>query len=685
MKATDLPLLCTLSRPTIHPDGSRAVVAVRHPDLVADRNVGQLWNVELASGARRRITRGVADGTPTFSPDGTLLAFTRGDADGNGQVFVAVAEGGEPIQVTDAPLGIEDYVWSPDSRSIAFSARVPEPGRYGTVPDLGPNAEPPRRITTLKYTANGLGYTIDRRSHLFLVQVPSPGEEPRYRTAPSVGDEHPEAPAAAPAARQLTDGDADDGSPSFSPDGTRIAFVSARRAADTTLVNEIYAVDVAEGGGTDVPTPALLSPDDAQLSIDSLVWAADGHLLFIAIELGPDGSDFIGKSGGLFHLDPNDGTVTRLTDAGYDVGGEITLLGDDALVGNVSRGRVSLLRVTHGAHLAGSEVEVLAGGDVDISGAAAVGDTVVASYSGPETTGELGLVRDGSVVALTDFSAPLRETGIIPAPEFTVDSRDGHPVHGWVLTPRGAGPHPVLLVIHGGPFAQYTVGFFDEAQVYADAGYAVVMCNPRGSAGYGEDHGRAVRHAMGTVDMSDVLDYLDGAIAANPSFDGSRVGIMGGSYGGYLTAWTIAHDHRFAGAIVERGFLDPEGFVGTSDIGSFFGDEYVGTDAAAITRQSPQAVVGQVRTPTFVVHSADDLRCPLPQGERYYAALTRAGVETELLIFPGENHELSRSGRPRHRLQRFEAILDWWARYLPVAPTPVAPTAAATTAETGAA
>ena len=679
MKATDLPLLSTLSHPTIHPDGSRAIVAVSHPDLSADRNVGQLWNVDLPSGERRRFTRGVADGSPAFSPDGALLAFTRTDADGNGQVFVTVAQGGEPVQVTDAPLGIEEYVWSPDSRSMAFTARVPEPGRYGSVPDLGPNAEAPRRITTLKYTANGVGYTTDRRAHVFVVEVPNPGEEPRYRTAPSVEDEHPKPPAAAPVARQLTDGAADDGSPSFSPDGSRIAFVSARRAADTTLVNEIYAVDLAEGGGTAVPAPALLTPADAQLSIDSLTWAADGHVLFIGIELGPDGTDFIGKSGGLFHLDPSDSTVVRLTDVGYDIGGEITLSGDDVLVGTISRGRVSLLRVSHGPDLAESGIEVVAGGDVDISAAAAAGDSVVVSYSAPETTGDLGLAVDGAVVALTDFSAALREAGIIPAPEFTVDSRDGHPVHGWVLTPAGDGPHPVLLVIHGGPFAQYTVGFFDEAQVYADAGYAVVMCNPRGSAGYGEEHGRAVRHAMGTVDMTDVLDFLDGAIAANPSFDGSRVGIMGGSYGGYLTAWTIAHEHRFAGAIVERGFLDPEGFVGTSDIGSFFGDEYVGTDAAAIARQSPQAVVGQVRTPTFVVHSAEDLRCPLSQGERYYAALKRGGVETELLIFPGENHELSRSGRPRHRLQRFEAILDWWARYLPVTPTAVA-----TTAETGA-
>jgi dipeptidyl aminopeptidase/acylaminoacyl peptidase len=169
---------------------------------------------------------------------------------------------------------------------------------------------------------------------------------------------------------------------------------------------------------------------------------------------------------------------------------------------------------------------------------------------------------------------------------------------------------------------------------------------------------------MGTLDRTDVLDFLDGALAANPSFDATRLGIMGGSYGGYLTAWTIGQDHRFAGAIVERGYLDPETFVGTSDIGDFFSDEYTGSDPEQIRAQSPQAIVHQVTTPTLVIHSEDDLRCPLSQGERYYSALRRQGVEAELLVFPGENHELSRSGRPRHRLQRFEAVLDWWGRHL---------------------
>jgi dipeptidyl aminopeptidase/acylaminoacyl peptidase len=192
----------------------------------------------------------------------------------------------------------------------------------------------------------------------------------------------------------------------------------------------------------------------------------------------------------------------------------------------------------------------------------------------------------------------------------------------------------------------------------------VVQCNPRGSAGYGRAHGLAIRHAMGTVDMADVLAFLDGAVAAFPQLDGARVGIMGGSYGGYLTAWTIAHDHRWAGAIVERGYLDPVNFVGTSDIGWFFSEAYTGSDAERIAAQSPMAHVGAVRTPTLVIHSEQDLRCPLEQAQRYFAALRRGGVEAEMLVFPGENHELSRSGSPWHRRQRFEAILHWWGRNL---------------------
>ncbi|WP_394768445.1 prolyl oligopeptidase family serine peptidase [Lacisediminihabitans sp.] len=665
MKATDLPLLSSFSRPTIHPDGSRAVIAVSRPDLAADRYVGQLWSVPFDGGAPRRASRGLNDSSPRFSPDGARLAFLRVVGDAPAQVFVMDAAGGEPVQVTDQPLGVGIFRWSPDSESIAFVSRVPEAGRYGTVKLLGPAAEPARRITTLNFRSNGVGYTTDRRSQVFLVPVPSPAGEPDYPAAPSVDQPSPEAPAAAPKARQLTTGDFEHGAIAFSPDGSRLAVVSARHAnRDLDLVSEIFsiALDMGAPGDPGRISPVRISPQGANLDVQALAFAADGSLYFLAGELGESGRDFIGRPASLYLLDPS-GAMRRLTDETLDLGeagADISLAGDTALVRVRSRGRVQLL----GVQRDGTSI-LLTSGDLEITGQDAVGERILVSHRGPATQGDLGVLAGGVLTAITDFSARLRETGVIGAREITVSARDGYPVHGWVVEPEGEGPHPVLLTIHGGPFAQYENSFLDESQVYADAGYAVVLCNPRGSAGYGEQHGRAIRQQMGTLDYTDVIDFLDGAIAQTPGLDADRVGIMGGSYGGYLTAWTIAHDHRFAAAIVERGYLDPEQFIGTSDIGSFFSDEYTGIDPERIRAQSPQAVVRQVTTPTLVIHSADDLRCPLSQGERYYAELARNGVETELLVFPGENHELSRSGRPRHRLQRFEAILDWWAKHLP--------------------
>ncbi|MCY7325069.1 MAG: S9 family peptidase [Microbacteriaceae bacterium] len=668
MIANDVPLLTAVSRPTVHPDGSRAVVAVSHPDLDADAYVGQLWTVPLAPGASpTRLTRGRLDSAPQFSPDGRLLAFLRDTGDGPAQLHVVSATGGESVRVTEQKLGIGSYRWSPDSTRLAFTARVPEHGRYGTVDDLVAAAEPPRRFTTLRYRSNGIGYTTDRHTHVFIVDVPDPTAEPAYRVAPSP---HDQAPAVAhPGVRQLTSGPFDHGPIAFSPDGTTIAVVAARHdSRDEDLATDVFALALGEDAGA----PQQLTDSGASLGIVAIEWAPDGTVYVLGTELGASRRDFVGRGTSLWALGGAGLPARRLTDpATHDlgeVGSHITVADQGVLVQNRARGRVELLRI-------GSDgtVSVAVAGDIAVTGHDAVGDTIVASFTSPRSEGELGVVEHGRVRQLTDFSAALAERGIAEALEFMLPARDGHTVHGWVLEPEGKGPHPVLLNIHGGPFAQYGVSFFDEAQVYVAAGYAVVLCNPRGAAGYGEEHARAIRQRMGTVDLTDVLDFLEGAIARRPRLDGTRVGIMGGSYGGYLTAWAIAHDHRFAAAIVERGYLDPEQFVGTSDIGSFFTDEYAGTDPELLRAQSPQAVVDRVSTSTLVLHSADDLRCPLAQGERYYAALARNGVPTELLVFPGENHELTRSGRPRHRVQRFAAILDWWARYLPTERNHVAP------------
>jgi dipeptidyl aminopeptidase/acylaminoacyl peptidase len=281
------------------------------------------------------------------------------------------------------------------------------------------------------------------------------------------------------------------------------------------------------------------------------------------------------------------------------------------------------------------------------------------------SAGELIAVTAGRRRLLTDFGRRLGETGRVHRMrERTATAADGYPVHGWVTTPPGPGPHPVLLTIHGGPFAQYGWTLFDETQAYVSAGYAVVQCNPRGSSGYGEAHGRAIKGAFGELDAGDVLAFLDDALT-DPALDAERVGVMGGSYGGYLSTFLIGRTKRFVAAISERAFLDPVSFVGSSDIGWAFPDQYLGTDPERLAAQSAMTGARAITTPTLVVHSEQDWRCPLEQGARLYVELKCRGVPTELLLFPGEGHELSRSGRPRHRLARLEHVLRWWGRWLP--------------------
>jgi dipeptidyl aminopeptidase/acylaminoacyl peptidase len=224
----------------------------------------------------------------------------------------------------------------------------------------------------------------------------------------------------------------------------------------------------------------------------------------------------------------------------------------------------------------------------------------------------------------------------------------------------------VLLNIHGGPATQYGFGFFDEFQVYAGAGFAVVACNPRGSSGRGLEFARAVRaDGWGTVDLFDVTAALESALERFPQLDPERIGIMGGSYGGFMTAWTTAKDKRYKSAIVERALTSFPSFNGTSDIAPQFGLNYLGTrELLPNWEKSPLAFASDIMTPTLIIHSEDDYRCPIEQGEQLLLALWMNGVDAEMLRFPGEGHELSRSGKPKHRLERFQAILDWHNRYL---------------------
>lgn len=658
MRATDIEKLISVGRPALASDGTFVVFATSRPDLDANRAVGQLWRIDLPDGAPRRLTRGVADAAPRLSPDDTRIAFLRADAKGKPQLHVVDAGGGEPVQVTDAPLGVSEFDWSPGGQSLAFLARVPEKGRYGSVEGLDATAEAPRHITGIRWHANGLGYLADRPAQLFMVEAPATDAEPTYEPAAAVrgDDEKPQKKKLIPSEpRQLTVGVSSHSGVAFL--GDEILTVPDQIEADRRDLRSRLVAVAADGSSTREVIGVA-----EQLSIGDFVVASDETIALLASDVGADGIDFVAPGVALWVVEP--GGPRRLTDPETidlgEVGSHISVAGQEFIVQDRRRGRVRLLRVTRGG-----EITELLGGDVEVAGHDVAGDRVVAALATTESFGELVLVEGEVQRTLTVFGAGVAATGTVVPAELEIEGRDGYPVHGWVAMPEGPGPFPVILQIHGGPYASYGIHLFDETQVLVDAGYAVVYSNPRGSAGYGRVHGRSIRRHMGTLDFHDVMDFFDAAIAGDERLDGNRVGIMGGSYGGYLTAWIIAQEHRFAAAIVERGFLDPLSFQGTSDIGTFFGDEYVGTSVDDIARQSPMAVVGQVTTPTLVLHSELDYRCPLEQATRYYAALKRQGTPAEMLVFPGENHELTRAGQPRHRVERFAAVLDWWNRMLP--------------------
>ena len=679
MKPSDLDLLNSVSEPSLSPDGTHAVVSVQRPDFAADSYVGQLWSVRLDGSAPRRLTRGFSDSSPRYSPDGSLIAFLRSAPGVRPQLYAMPAAGGEPVQLTDRHLGVSWFRFSPDSARIVFSSRVPEQGRYGTLDGVPAGAEDPRLITTLNYRMNGAGYTRDKFVQAFILTLPDLTAEPFIPPVGRAADnpDRDQVPTGLPEAQQLTSWDADVQNPVFNADGSSVLFTAAlHEGADTDLVTDVYEL---RADGTGEPQRLTNLAGD-RLTVSHPVQSADGEwLYYLGQNVSGSGLDFVARNTALYAAPMADpAAAVRLTDPeGMDLagGGILPAGGNGVLVFNLSRGACELLRVNRAG-----EFSTLVSGPRVVTGAAEASGAVVVTFTDQQTGGDVALVdstEPNGLRVLTDFSAAFREkAGVLPLLEETHPSADGYPVHGWVVLPEGEGPHPVLLNIHGGPFSQYGWGLFDEAQTYAAAGYAVLMCNPRGSSGYGQEHGRAIKEAMGTLDLQDVLGFLEGALASHPELDGARLGVMGGSYGGYLTAWTISQDHRFTASIVERGFLDPLSFIGSSDIGWFFSEAYTGSDEAKVEAQSPFAQVEKVRTPALVIHSEEDLRCPVEQAQRYYTALKLRGVPTELLLFPGENHELSRTGTPWHRRQRFEHILRWWARWLPTPANPGSETSA---------
>jgi dipeptidyl aminopeptidase/acylaminoacyl peptidase len=655
VRPEDLSLISEPSSPTLH--GDLLVVAVAGPDPKTNEYQGGLVRVPLDGGPPVPWTWGTSDVAPTLSPDGRWLAFLRPvDTDGKPrpQLHVMPTGGGDARCLTSLTLGAGKPVWAPDSQRIAFTARVPEPGRYGTADEEwddspGPDAEAPRRLTRLDYRHDNLGYGLDRQARLFVVDAAA--------ALASTGAEVSEPV-------ELTDGRCTVTDPTWTPDGTHLIVVAPRDLGEReTLFDDVYAVPAAGG------EPMLVALTEGDASVPAVT--EDGLVLYLGAAY-TGAADSAANNHGLWATlfrpgEPS--TPRRLTDVETvdcePGGGAPVPVGGDVLLVVRNRGALELRRVPIDATAAAlAQLPVLFGQQAAVRSFAVRDGRIAAVVSTADSPGEVVFRSGDDTTTLTDFAQPLRAAGLRPLTELNTTAPDGYPVHGWVLLPDGPGPHPVLLHVHGGPFMYHSWGFLDEAQVYASAGYAVVLPNPRGSAGYGQAHGRAVVHGFGTVDVVDVLATLDAALAL-PECDAKQVGVMGGSYGGFMTSWLASHHgDRFQAAWSERALNSWDSFHGSSDIGWFFTEAYVGTDQEDWRKASPLTYADQITIPFAVVHSEQDLRCPFEQGQRMFVALRRAGVAAEFVVFPGESHELTRSGKPRHRLQRFRIGLDWWSRHL---------------------
>ncbi len=647
MTAEDVYALTSVGDPRLSPDGSRVAYVVARTDEEANTYRMAIWIATLdGSEEPRQFTSGERnDGSPRWSPDGRWLAFVsnrEGDEKkAKGQLYVLPADGGEPRKLTDGKESVESIAWSPDSSRIAFARRVPDEA-YEEEDD---RKRAPRRFTRVFFKLDSVGWIGDRRKHLFVVGLD--------------GDE-----------RQLTDGDCENDTPAWSPDGKRIVSWSMRGARwDVEFDEALYERDVDSEGSE----PKRLSQPDESAGSPSI--SPDGSL--VAYYHSPEDGTFPHN----YHVAvmKADGSDRRILTSSLDrqcapfpLAREPVWDGERIAFAVEDGGNVHLYTV---AGDGSAEPELLVGGEQFTGLFDLVDGVLVYTASTYDRPHELFAGDGKRITSVCDDFVAGRQLASVE--RFTAESADGTEVDAWLVRPPDFDEgkrYPVLLTIHGGPFSQYGTGFFDEVQVYAGAGYCVLFSNPRGGSGYSEDWGRAIRGTgngdgpgWGTVDYEDVIGVVDTALAKYPFLDADRLGVLGGSYGGYLTSWIVGHTKRFKAALSERSVNHLVSAFGSSDLFWVFERQFGGPmweDVEAWLRMSPATYARDMETPLLIVHSETDLRCNIEQGEHLFTQLRLLGKEVEMLRFPAESHELSRAGSPIHRVQRFEAILEWFGRYL---------------------
>ncbi|MCP1728042.1 dipeptidyl aminopeptidase/acylaminoacyl peptidase [Natronospira proteinivora] len=670
----------------LSPDGERLVYVRTQVDREQDRYQTSLWLKNFETGRHRALTTHEAnDGNPRWSPDGERIAFTSGRREGS-QIWMIELAGGEAQQLTELEGGAGTPVWSPDGDKIAFSSRAltetereekrekeneqRQAQREARDLDDGDDMEsaPSAFVTEdLRYQVDGRAdYLPEESSHLWIVATDADADWPQKP-------------------RRVTEGDDGFSSPAWSADGDYLLFSGLLEEDADWRIGESHLYRVAVSG-EDEPEQLTEGRRNRGNPLPS-----------------PDGR-WIAFTGNEYQDTPKSYTLTELYVMPADGGEETRLTGDydrgvaDGTSGDMSPptgggdrlhwgpdsealyftsavdGQTQLARVARDGGSVEALTDYAAG---DLGEFSLSGDRFSLLWASPRHPFDLYTVERDAVASRDDWDRVTRlneqQLGDRALPgyeEVWYDSFDDEPIQGWVIRPDDFDPnkeYPAILYIHGGPHAMYGTTFFHEFQTLADAGYVVLITNPRGSSGYGQDFGNIIQHRYPGDDYKDLMAGVDWLLDEG-YVDEDRLGVTGGSGGGLLTAWTVTQTDRFAAAAAQRSVINWHSFVGTADMNYFFVERWFPAppweDPMHYIERSPLAYVDQVKTPIMLIHSEQDWRTPLEQTQQFYAQLRMQQKPAKLVIFPEVSHGLSRTGRPSQRVERLNHIRDWFDQYL---------------------
>jgi dipeptidyl aminopeptidase/acylaminoacyl peptidase len=678
--AKDLMRFTWAADPRIAPDGSRVAFVKVAVDAEKDEYLTSIWLVPVPArgqGAEpRRLTNGPHDTAPRWSPDGTGLIFARtSEKDGKPQppqLYLLSFAGGEPRPLTDLPKGASSPAWSPDGKTVAFlSATTPEDLDKARRVKKGekPERESDVRIVTREeFRLDNAGYRdVLHPDHLWAIPVPGPGDSPAD---------------ALPEPRRLTSGPFEEAEPTWSRDARQLYFLSERDLEPYHRPdrNSVYVIP-AEGG-------PIRKVAGIPGTVQNLAVSPDGRRLAFRGTLGEPARSFAQPD--LYVVDATPGATPRNVTARFDGDIGFGLASDQhpprgatralpvwsrdqtAIVDVAAeRGRANLMSID----VASGNVTSLTRADQEVIAftASADGSCLAVLAATATEPGDLYLVHPGSgpPQRLTSLNAKLfAELDITPPEEVEYASFDGQKIHAWIQKPAGfrAGTrYPLILNIHGGPHAAYGHTFFHEFHLMAARGYVVLYPNPRGSSGYGAEFGNIIQYHYPGDDYKDLMAGVD-ELERRGIVDPKRLGVTGGSGGGLLTNWTITQTDRFAAAVSQRSIADWSAWWYTADITLFQPLWFRSPpfrDPEEYTVRSPLTYVEKVKTPLLLIEGESDYRTPPGAGgEALFRALKFLKKPVVMVRFPGEPHELSRSGKPWHRVERLEHIVNWFDKHL---------------------